>query len=171
MGCMLNRARTGKDGSAHYQNRAACRKCPNRCTPSKNYKVVKFGPNAEYVPILMYGTTQKELLRYPSEETPYNAFKQLERRAKKNVIVHIRDDIPMQRLRLCLSEHPFGTVKWYHGAHYLLCKGIEKASGELGLSLLAYNLRRAINMVGSQRLIGAMQGGTVKYFAQIQLAI
>jgi len=82
----------------------------------------------------------------------------LERQTKKKVILHIRDDIPTQKLRLCLSEHPFGTVKWYHGAHYLLCKGIEKATAELGLSFLVYNMKRAINMVGTKRLAEAIRG-------------
>ena len=137
MGCIFNRVRTFKDGSARYQNRLACRSCPNRCTSGKNYKVVKFGPNTKYVPILMYGTSfNNQLQVYPESEIPYNA---------------------TQKLRLCLSEHPFGTVKWFHGAHYLLLKGIEKTTGELGLSFLAYNLRRAINMVGTKRLIEAMK--------------
>ena len=57
---------------------------------------------------------------------------------------------------MCLSEHPFGTVKWYHGAHLLLCRGKEKAAAVLGLSFLAYNLRRAINLVGVKALIAAM---------------
>ena len=47
-------------------------------------------------------------------------------------------------------------MKWYSGAHYLLCKGKEKATAELGLSFLAYNLRRAINLVGIEALIAAM---------------
>ena len=137
MGCSLTRVRTHKDGSARYKNRSACRQCSNRCTSGKSYKVVKFD--------------------YPISEIPYNAFKLLERQTRKKVILHIRDDIPTQRLRLCLSEHPFGTVKWYHGAHYLLCKGIEKATGELGLSFLAYNLKRAINMVGTKTLVEAIR--------------
>lgn len=58
---------------------------------------------------------------------------------------------------MCLSEHPFGTVKWYLGAHYLLCKGKEKATEELGLGFLAYNLKRAINLVGTRALIEAMR--------------
>ncbi len=106
----------------------------------------------------MYGSSRHPLQVYPVSETPYNAFKLLEHNTKKKVILHIRNDIPTQKLRLCLSEHPFGTVKWYHGAHYLLCKGIEKATGELGLSFLAYNLRRAINMVGTKQLVAAMRG-------------
>ena len=57
---------------------------------------------------------------------------------------------------MCLSEHPFGTVKWYRGAHFLLWKGKEKAAAELGLSFLAYNMTRAINLVGVETLIEAM---------------
>mgnify|MGYP007113597780 CR=1 FL=1 len=151
------RVRTNKDGSARYQNRHACRSCTNRCTSGKNYKVVKFGPGTKYVPVLMYGSSRHPLQVYPAAETPYNAFVRLKRQTKKKVIVHIRDDIPTQKLRLCLSEHPFGTVKWFHGAHYLLCKGIEKATGELGLSFLVYNLKRAINVVGTRKLVEAMR--------------
>ena len=58
--------------------------------------------------------------------------------------------------RMCLSERPFGTVKWYNGAHYLLCKGKTKAAAELGLSFLAYNLTRTIHLVGVKALIAAM---------------
>ncbi|MGI6701793.1 MAG: transposase [Christensenellales bacterium] len=60
--------------------------------------------------------------------------------------------------RKCLSEHPFGTVKWHHGAYYLLCKGKEKVSAELGLSFLAYNLKRALNIAGFDKLLAAIKG-------------
>lgn len=65
---------------------------------------------------------------------------------------------------MCLSEHPFGTVKWYRGAHYLLCKGKTKAAAELGLSFLAYNLTRAINIVGVRSLIAAMWAENAHFF-------
>ena len=76
--------------------------------------------------------------------------------ATKKVILRIKKNIHKVKEWVCLSEHPFGTVKWYHGAHYLLCKGREKAAAELGLSFLAYNLRRAINMMGVRKLIEVM---------------
>ncbi|WP_010244500.1 hypothetical protein [Acetivibrio cellulolyticus] len=76
---------------------------------------------------------------------------------KKKIVLKIKEDIQKIKELMCLSEHPFGTVKWYHGAHYLLCKGKEKATAELGLSFLAYNMRRAINMVGVRKLIQAIQ--------------
>ncbi|NBJ14502.1 MAG: hypothetical protein FNP40_02795 [Dehalobacter sp. 4CP] len=43
------------------------------------------------------------------KQNAYNAFKLLKRQTRKKVVLHIRDDIPTQKLRLCLSEHPFGT--------------------------------------------------------------
>lgn len=57
---------------------------------------------------------------------------------------------------MCPSKHSFGTVKWYRGAHYLLCKGKTKAAAELGLRFLAYNMMRTINLMGGQKLIEAM---------------
>lgn len=72
---------------------------------------------------------------------------------KKKVQLRIRSDNAVLKKRMCIVEHPFGTVKWYHDARYLLCRGIEKATGELGLSFLAYNLKRAINMVGVQAIV------------------
>jgi len=76
--------------------------------------------------------------------------------AKKKVQLCIRSDDAILKKRMCLVEHPFGTVKWHHDARYLLCRGIEKATGELGLSFLVYNLKRAINMVGVPALVAGM---------------
>jgi len=53
-------------------------------------------------------------------------------------------------------EHTFGTVKRVFGVPYLLLKGIRKVSGEVGLLLLSYNLRRALNILGVEALIGAL---------------
>ena len=65
---------------------------------------------------------------------------------------------------MCFSEHPFGTVKWYRGAHYLLCKGKEKAAAERGLSFLACSMTRAINMVRIKALIETMCEETSHFF-------
>lgn len=141
-----------------YGSKDACRQCPNKCTDSKNHKTVSFGPDTKYVPVQMYGSPRLQLNPIP-ENIPPNPFNHsLDRRDKvqKKVVLRIREDKHKMKERMCLSEHPFGTVKWYHGAHYLLCKGKEKATAELGLSFLAYNLKRAINMVGIDKLIAAM---------------
>jgi IS5 family transposase len=54
-------------------------------------------------------------------------------------------------------EHPFGSIKqWmYQGA--FLTKGLEKVRAEFSLTALAYNLRRAINVVGVEGLMAAVR--------------
>ena len=152
MGFTLRKRKNKRDG-AEYFSHAACRKCTNRCTPSKHPKSVYFGPETTHVAAVMYGN-EKPLNTPPPGVTPHNSFF-VKNRIEKTVLIRIRDDIPKQKERLCISEHPFGTVKWYHGTHYVLCKGIRKTTAELGLSFLAYNLRRAINLKGA---IAIMEG-------------
>ncbi len=70
---------------------------------------------------------------------------------EKVVLLTLEPDWEKMKTRMSVVEHPFGTVKWYHGAHYLLCRGREKAGAEIGLSLLVYNLKRAIKLKGFHR--------------------
>ena len=56
------------------------------------------------------------------------------KKANKQVLIRMKYTSQMMKKRMCLSEHPFGTVKWNGGAHYVLCRGKEKATAELGLS-------------------------------------
>ncbi|HHW31678.1 MAG TPA: hypothetical protein GXX20_08410 [Clostridiaceae bacterium] len=106
----------------------------------------------------MYGNVKGNLNPIPenADISPFNHTLDRKDYIKKKVVLRIKEDIHKIKERKFLSEHPFGTVKWYHGAHYLLCKGKEKATAELGLSFLAYNMKRAINMVGVRKLIEAM---------------
>ena len=109
------------------------------------------------MPVRMYGSPGKKLNPLPEDAVLYNSFDRKDKR-KRQVILRIKEAPDKIHERMCLSEHPFGTVKWYDGAHYLLCKGKEKASAELGLSFLAYNMKRAVNMVGTRALIEAIKG-------------
>lgn len=60
-------------------------------------------------------------------------------------------------LRKELSEHPFGTMKRGFNQRYLLLKGLRKVKGEIGFTMLAYNIRRAINILGIGSLIAAVR--------------
>jgi transposase len=51
--------------------------------------------------------------------------------------------------RQSIVEHPYGTIKRQWGFNYILSKkGMERASADVGLMLIAYNLRRLINILG-----------------------
>ncbi len=55
-----------------------------------------------------------------------------------------------------LSEHPFGTMKRAFNQDYLLLKGLRKVRGEIGFTMIAYNLRRALNVIGTAGLMKAV---------------
>jgi transposase len=59
-------------------------------------------------------------------------------------------------LRKQLVEHPFGTIKRQMGQDYFLMCGQEKVRGEASLTLLAYNLKRVIKLLGADKLITAL---------------
>ncbi|MFZ1057593.1 MAG: IS1182 family transposase [Candidatus Rokuibacteriota bacterium] len=58
--------------------------------------------------------------------------------------------------RKALSEHPFGTMKRAMDQGYFLLKGLRKVRGEFSLTVLAYNLKRVVNLVGVPRLMDAL---------------
>lgn len=60
-------------------------------------------------------------------------------------------------LRKELSEHPFGTMKRAFNQGYLLLKGLRKVKGEIGFTMLVYNIRRAISLLGVSSLIAAVR--------------
>jgi hypothetical protein len=60
------------------------------------------------------------------------------------------------RQRRKTVEHPFGTMKARMGATHFLTKTLPKAAAEMALSVLAYNLTRVTNIVGTKQLITAI---------------
>ena len=61
------------------------------------------------------------------------------------------------RLRRQTVEHVFGTLKSWMGATHFLMKTLPKVRTELSLHVLAYNLKRMIQMLGVQPLIAAIR--------------
>ncbi|MDQ0836529.1 hypothetical protein QFZ54_000313 [Sphingomonas faeni] len=60
--------------------------------------------------------------------------------------------------------HPFGSIKQWMNQGAFLMRGLDKVRAEFSLTALAYNLRPAINLVGVQGLIRAVQADlTPKY--------
>lgn len=55
--------------------------------------------------------------------------------------------------RQMIVEHPFGTIKRSMNAGYFLTRGLSSVRAETALVLLAYNLKRVINIVSVKKLI------------------
>ena len=60
------------------------------------------------------------------------------------------------RIRKCTVEHPFGTIKDWMGATHFKMKTLERVSTEMSLHVLAYNMKRVLQIMGSVTLIDAI---------------
>lgn len=153
---MLKKVKKRDGRKTIFKSRQACRNCDNRCTSSNNPKEVCFIDGAKYVPAVMYGN--KEAIRkFPDHAVIHPNSKVLYlKRTKTKVLLRIKCDKEKLHERMCTVEHPFGSIKWHNDAGYLLCRGKPKVSAEIGLSFLAYNIKRAINMIGTTELIARL---------------
>ena len=62
----------------------------------------------------------------------------------------------IMRARKGIIEHCFGTLKRGWGYDHFLCRGLEKVRVETKLAALAYNMKRAMNILGVAGLLAAM---------------
>ncbi len=92
-------------------------------------------------------TTGKErrVSRWEHEDVLERAQAQLDRRPDA------------MKVRRETVEHPFGTIKSWMGATHFLTKTLDRVSTEMSLHVLAYNMKRAMRLLGPQRLIEAIQ--------------
>jgi len=88
--------------------------------------------------------TLREIERSPYQENIDRA----SQNAKENPEIYQR--------RMELSEHPFGVVKRVWGLGQFLCRGEEMVTGECALAFMAFNLRRAVNILGVKKLVEAI---------------
>lgn len=68
------------------------------------------------------------------------------------------DEYPEKmRQRRETVEHTFGTIKSWMGATHFQMKTLKRVATEMALHVLAYNLKRVINILGINQLMAAMR--------------
>jgi len=122
-----------KGGLAVYHNYGACKQCACKCTADKRGRFKYQVPMAK-----------------SSFSKTYN---------DKDLVVkqiRIKPDKEKVKQRKSIVEHPFGTIKRGMDCGYCLTKGLKNVLGEFSLAFLAYNIKRAINILGIGKLIESM---------------
>jgi transposase len=91
-------------------------------------------------------TTSKErrITRWEHEDVLDEVQRQLDEQPEK------------MRQRRETVEHPFGTIKCWMGYTHFQMKTLKNVGTEMALHVLAYNLKRVINILGIRPLIAAM---------------
>jgi transposase len=65
----------------------------------------------------------------------------------------MKEQTAIMKRRAALAEHPFGIIKAMMGTARFLCRGLEAVAAEMNLSVLAFNLKRAIAVLGTPELL------------------
>ncbi|SMD15431.1 Transposase [Fulvimarina manganoxydans] len=76
----------------------------------------------------------------------------------ENVQRRLDADPQAMQVRRETVEHPFGTLKARMGATHFLTRTLPRVSAEMAFHVLAYNLTRVLNIMGSRKLLAAMTG-------------
>jgi len=67
--------------------------------------------------------------------------------------IRIENNWPTYKRRQAIVEHPYGTIKRQWGFSYISTKKYkQRASADVGLMFIAYNIRRIINIIGKNEL-------------------
>lgn len=72
----------------------------------------------------------------------------------------IRAHPELLKQRKELAEHPFGTIKLAMDQGYFLLKGIAKVTTEFSLTVLSYNFKRVLNILGVESMINSLKKAT-----------
>lgn len=113
---------------AKYGNTKACAKCSKKCTIRRYYYAERRINKSEFSKTCDVSPTPLRKVR-------------------------ILQNKEIAAQRKCIVEHPFGTIKRGLDVEYLLLRTIAKAEGELSLAFLAFNMKRALNILGMQKMM------------------
>lgn len=143
-----------KNGNIRYANKNACRHCPNRnkCYKGRNeWKEIDFTKDCLEKPCRDWLEAEG---KEPDIEGASKGKYHFE--TKKVVRLFLKPDRNKTAERMCLSEHPFGTIKRSMGFSYFLLRGLRKVTGEFALMCLGYNIKRAKNLLGFEKMMELM---------------
>ena len=108
----------------------------------------------------VYMTYQCSSCPLQSKCTTGNA-KRIKRWEKEHILdaadALLKENPDAMRQRKRLVEHPYGTIKHWMGSTHFLMKRLPNVQAEMSLHVLAYNLRRAINILGVPRIMEQLQ--------------
>lgn len=147
-----------KNGSIRYANKNACRHCSNRnkCYKGRNeWKEIDFTKDCLEKP-------SRDWLKEEGKEADTKGASKGKYHFEPTKVVRffLKPDRNKTAERMCLSEHPFGTMKRAMGFSYFLLRGIKKVTGEVALMCLGYNIKRAKNLLGFEKMMELMSVGT-----------
>ena len=88
----------------------------------------------------------------------YRRISRWEHEAMLDTVEARLDHVPdMMKVRRPTVEHPFSAIKSWIGTTHFQMKTLNRISAEMSMHVLAYNMKRVINILGTRQLIAAIQ--------------
>jgi transposase len=152
-GQVLRQKSIKRNGMIRYCNKLACKHCKNKCTTA-DFKEVDFNKDKLIILARGYKPQASDDIG-DGRPNPPRQKRTTEVKKVVKYVLHLDENKMSQRM--CLSEHPFGTLKRSLGQYYFLLRGFVKVTAEMALFCLSYNMRRAINLKGVPALVAALR--------------
>jgi transposase len=138
-----------------YEEAKDCYRCPQG--EELTYRYQSFEQNR----LIRYYTTSKCLTcpikhRCTTNQRGRRITRWVDEKFLEDMARRVRARPEVMRRRQQLSEPPFGTIKRAMGHGYFLMRGLNKVGAEMSLTILSYNIKRVINILGVKKMIEAL---------------
>jgi len=135
-----------------YDQMSDLYECPGKEKLLPTIKVTKHDK-----PTVIYKTKACKTCKLKSKCTTSKEGRRIYRNNYKEIIEtmqkRMKENPSVSQQRKSIVEHPFGTLKHTMGHGYFLMRGKEKVSAEMSMSVLVYNMKRVMNIVGITTLL------------------
>jgi transposase len=157
-----------KTDSSHSKAKGRYSKADFRYDAQHNEYICPAGQRLTYrFDSVEQGKTQWVYMTYQCSSCPLQSqcttshAKRIKRWEKEDILdaadALLKQNPDAMRQRKRLVEHPYGTIKHWMGSTHFLMKRLPNVQAEMSLHVLAYNLRRAINVLGVAKIMEQLQ--------------
>lgn len=138
-----------------YEAEQDCYRCPAGEKLRYHFDSEELGRKIRY-----YWTTACNTCQIKARCTRNKEYRRITRWVHEDILERMEERVKanweLMKQRKQIVEHPFGTIKFWNDQRHFLMRGLEKVKAEFSLSALAYNIKRAINLVGVRKLVAAV---------------
>ena len=134
--------------------------CNEYICPAGKRLTYRFDSEEKGKKLWVYETNQCSSCPLQSQCTTSKA-KRIKRWEKEDILdaadALLQKNPDAMRQRKRLVEHPYGTIKHWMGSTHFLMKRLPNVQAEMSLHVLAYNMKRAINILGVAKIMEQLQ--------------
>jgi transposase len=138
-----------------YDPEQDCYWCPSGEKLTYRFQTIEKGRGRKY-----YATPACSQCKLKSKCTRSKDGRRITRWVYEEVLeemeARVQDEPDKVKLRKTLAEHPFGTIKRHMDQGYFLMRGLPNVGAEMSLTVLAYNIKRAVRILGVQKMVQAL---------------